>query len=104
MVDVKRPALAVAIVFFLVTLAMLLVGCGKEPPVAPFVTTEQPAIPAECVAQQRPIPKLPDGDVDDKTAAKDSERLAGLLKVERANRRACEERLRILFPQKDKTA
>jgi len=105
MVDVKKPAIAVAIVFLLVAGAMLLAGCTPQAQ-PPFVTTEMPAVPSECVVGKlRPTPKLPANvEIDDAIAAKDSKRLNDLLEVERSSRRACEERLRIILQQKDKTA
>ncbi len=106
MVDVKKPAIAVAIVFLLVASVMLLAGCSTPQAQPPFVTTEMPAVPSECVVGKvRPTPKLPANvEIDDAIAAKDSKRLNDLLEVERSNRRACEERLRIILQQKDKTA
>ena len=98
MTDIKRPALVVCIVFVLVSGAMLLVGCGKDAP-PPFVTTEQPVVPSECLSASPAIPKLPDADVDSTTAAKDRQQLVDALKRERSTRRACADRLRALFPQ-----
>lgn len=99
MTDIKRPLLAVCAVFVLVACAMLIAGCTKEPPAVPFVTVSQPELPAECFAPSPAMPRLPDADVDTATAARDRQKLAEAMRLETANRKACAERLRALFPE-----
>lgn len=101
MMDLKRPTIAIAVVFVFVSLAMLLAGCTKDAP-PPFVTTQQPAIPAECLASSPGVPRLPDADVDTTAAARDRQKLVDALRLEGRNRRACAERLRILLAQEAK--
>lgn len=99
MTDIKRPLIAVCAVFVLVACAMLIAGCTKEPPAVPFVTVSQPELPAECFAPSPAMPRLPDADVDTATAARDRQKLAEAVRLETANRKACAERLRALFPE-----
>jgi len=101
--DVKRPAIAICIVFLLVAVAMSLAGCVKDPPPAQFVTVSQPELPAECFAPSQAVPRLPDADVDTAAAARDRQKLVEAVRLESATRRACAERLRALYPPEKKS-
>ena len=99
MTDIKRPLIAVCAVFVLVACAMLIAGCTKDAPPVPFVTVSQPALPGECFTPSPAVPRLPDADIDTATAARDRQKMADAMRLERANRKACAERLRALFPE-----
>lgn len=101
--DVKRPFLVVCVVFVLVTVAMSLAGCTKEPPPQQFVTVSQPTPPDECFAPSPVPPRLPETDVDTATAARDRQKLAEALRLETNQRKVCAERLRALFPEEKKS-
>lgn len=103
MTDLKRPLIAVCAVFVLVACAMLFAGCTKQPPAVPFVTVSQPELPAECFAPSPAVPRLPDADVDTAAAARDRQKLVEAVRLEGANRRACAERLRALYPSEKKS-
>lgn len=103
MTDIKRPLLAICVVFVVVAVAMSLAGCVKDPPPVPFVTVSQPELPGECFAPSPAVPRLPEADVDTATAARDRQKLVEAVRLERANRRACAERLRALYPQEGKS-
>lgn len=103
MTDIKRPFLAICVVFVVVALAMTLAGCVKDAPPVPFVTVSQPALPAECFAPSPAVPRLPDADVDTATAARDRQKLVEAVRLEGRNRKACGERLRALFPEEAKS-
>lgn len=93
-----RMELATAILLAVILLA----GCSKDEPV-PFITTEAPALPAECVAPATPEPKLPGQgkrDVMVDEAARDRAALRSAYRSERILRSACKQRLEVLFPQK----
>jgi uncharacterized lipoprotein YajG len=100
--DVKRPAIAICIVFVAVALFML-AGCVKDPPPTQFVTVSQPELPAECFAPSPAVPRLPDADVDTAAAARDRQKLVEAVRLEGATRRACAERLRALYPPEKKS-
>jgi len=100
--DVKRPAIAICIVFVAVALFML-AGCKKDPPPAHFVTVSQPELPAECFAPSPAVPRLPEADIDTAAAARDRQKLVEAVRLEGANRRACADRLRALYPPEKKS-
>lgn len=100
--DVKRPAIAICIVFVAVALFML-AGCVKDLPPTQFVTVSQPELPAECFAPSPAVPRLPDADVDTAAAARDRQKLVEAVRLEGATRRACAERLRALYPPEKKS-
>ncbi|KAB2910723.1 MAG: hypothetical protein F9K29_24235 [Hyphomicrobiaceae bacterium] len=84
--------------------ALVLGGCGngKEPPAtAVAAEDEREVLPAECFAKAAKEPKLAeDKDTEDDGAARDREALKKAFRYERAKRRACAERLNVLFPGK----
>jgi hypothetical protein len=99
----RRQFFAMLVVGCIAIGLCFLFGCTKAEPV-PFVTTETPALPAECVAPATPEPKLPGQgkrDVLDDEAVRDREAMPGAYRNERLLRAACKERLQVLFPQKD---
>jgi hypothetical protein len=85
-----------AVILALVIGIGLLAGCAKETP--PFVTVEHPVLPAECFTASPPEPKLPAEDISDLGAVRDREALKTALRTEKAYRRTCGERLKVLFP------
>jgi hypothetical protein len=90
----------------LLSLAVAVGGCSLfDPAVPPFVTDTSVVVPAECDTDQTPpTPNPPRPKADTPAGASTAEALRDrgawetAITIERGRRRACSERLKVLYP------